>query len=87
MVKLLEPHDQGELAFVRSLLDANAIRYFVQNEHFGSLYPGLPSVACAVMVHDEDARRAERLIRMLINNRSGQANEEWGQVRPLRQVR
>jgi hypothetical protein len=39
------------------------------------------------MVHDEDARRAERLIRMLINNRSGQANEEWGQVRPLRRVR
>jgi len=87
MVKLLEPHDQGELAFVRSLLDANAVRYFVQNEHFGSLYPGLTSVACAVMVHDEDARRAEQLIRMLINNRSGQAKEEWGQVRRLRRVR
>ena len=86
MIKLLEPHDQGELAFVRSLLDANGIRYFVQNEHFGSLYPGLPSVGCAIMVHDGDARRAERLIHALIAGRSERSNEERGQVRTLRRV-
>ena len=57
MVKLIEPLDQGELAFVKSLLDANGIRYFVQNEHFGSLYPGLPSVA-SVVVDEADVKRA-----------------------------
>lgn len=86
MVKLLEPHDQGELAFVRSLLDANDICYFVHNEHFGSLYPGLTSVTCAIMVSDEDAKKAERLIQMLINNRAGRSDERWGQVRPLRRI-
>jgi putative signal transducing protein len=85
MTKLLEPQDQGELAFIRSLLDANHIHYFVQNEHFGSLYPGLPFVSCAVMVHDADARRAERLIQVLLKNRLDRSDEEWGQVRPLRE--
>ncbi len=84
MVKLLDPQDQGELAFIKSLLDANRIRYFVQNEHFGSLYPGLLSVPCTVMVHDGDARRAERLIRILVKSRSNGSPDEWGQVRPLR---
>lgn len=85
MMKLLEPQDQGELAFIKSLLDANHIQYFVQNEHLGSLYPGLPFVGCAVMVHDADGRRAERLIQILLKNRSDRSEEEWGQVRPLRE--
>jgi hypothetical protein len=85
MVKLLEPQDQGELAFLKSLLDANRIRYFVQNEHFGSLYPGLPFVGSMVMVHDADARRAERLIQVLMKSRSDRSDGEWGQVRSLRE--
>jgi len=81
MVKLIEPLDQGELAFVKSLLDANGIRYFVQNEHFGSLYPGLPSV-CSVMVDETDAKRAGKLVRRLVKR---QETEAFGQVRRLRQ--
>jgi hypothetical protein len=38
-----------------------------------------------VMVHDADARRAERLIQVLLKNRSDRSDEEWGQVRPLRE--
>ena len=82
MVKLIEPLDQGELAFVKSLLEANGIRYFVQNEHFGSLYPGLPSVGSVVMVDEADAKRAGKLIRRLVKR---QETEEFGQVRRLRQ--
>ena len=81
MVKLIEPLDQGELAFVKSLLDANGIRYFVQNEHFGSLYPGLPSVA-SVVVDEADAKRAGKLIRRLVKRQEAEA---FGQVRRLRQ--
>jgi hypothetical protein len=64
MVKLRESHDEGELAVIKSLLDANDIAYFVQNEHFGSLYPGtaLSFNTRVVMVEESDAIRAEILL-------------------------
>lgn len=65
-VKLLESHDVGEVAFVRSLLDANGIVYFVQNEHFGSLYPGIPlppNNGIVMMVEEADLERAGTLVR------------------------
>jgi hypothetical protein len=62
IVKLIEVDDEGKLALIKSLLDGNGIRYFVQNEHFGSLYPGLAFNARVVMVHDSDLARAGTLI-------------------------
>ena len=64
MVKLIEPQDEGELALIKSLLEGNGIPYFVQNEHFGSLYPGLalPFNARVVMVEESDIVRAETLL-------------------------
>jgi hypothetical protein len=64
MVKLRESHDEGELAVIRSLLDGNGIAYFIQNEHFGSLYPGsvLPFNTRVLMVGEDDAARAETLL-------------------------
>lgn len=64
MVKLIEPQDEGELALIKSLLEGNDIPYFVQNEHFGSLYPGLalPFNARVVMVEESDIGRAETLL-------------------------
>ena len=40
LLPIYECHDEGELSIIKSLLEANAIPFFVQNEHFGSLYPG-----------------------------------------------
>jgi hypothetical protein len=64
IVKLIEARDEGELVLIKSLLDGNDIRYFVQNEHFGSLYPGLalPFNTRVVMVHESDLGRAGTLI-------------------------
>jgi hypothetical protein len=64
MVKLIEPYDEGELALIKSLLEGNDIPYFVQNEHFGSLYPGLalPFNARVVMVEESDMARAGTLL-------------------------
>ena len=64
MVKLIEPRDEGELALIKSLLDGNQIMYFIQNEHFGSLYPGLPLPfnSRVVMVEESDLSRAETLL-------------------------
>jgi Putative prokaryotic signal transducing protein len=67
MVKLRESHDEGELALIQSLLDANNIAYFIQNEHFGSLYPGsvLPFNTRILMVRESDIAKAETLLREL----------------------
>jgi hypothetical protein len=64
LVKLIEPQDEGKLALIRSLLDANGIPFFVHNEHFGSLYPGLslPFNRRVVMVDDTDLNRAAVLV-------------------------
>jgi hypothetical protein len=68
MVKLIEPKDEGELILIKSLLDANDISYFVRNEHFGSLYPGLalPFNSRVVMVYQSDLGRAETLLSRLV---------------------
>ena len=64
MVKLIESYDEGELALIKSLLEGSGIPYFVQNEHFGSLYPGvaLPFNARVVMVDESDMGRAGTLL-------------------------
>jgi hypothetical protein len=77
MVKLIEPYDEGELALIKSLLEGSDIPYFVQNEHFGSLYPGLalPFNARVVMVDESDLGRAETLLEELT---AGRRTDEAG---------
>ncbi len=67
LVPLIEPQDEGELAFIKSLLDGNGIRYFIRNEHFGGLYPGLPLPfnRRMVLVDEEEYERAGLLIQEL----------------------
>ena len=64
MVKLVEPQSEGELALIKSLLEGNGIRYYVQNEFFGGLYPGLslPFNRRAVMVEERELERAGILL-------------------------
>ena len=64
-VKLIEPNDPGELAFIRSLLDGNGICYTVRGEHFSSLYSGVSALACAVMVEEWEFDRAAILLSKL----------------------
>ena len=64
MVKLIKPKDLGELALVKSLLEGNHIPYFIQNEHFGSLYGG---ATCMVMVAESDIERAGILMSKLLH--------------------
>jgi len=39
--KIYECHDEGEISFIKSLLEGSGITFVVENEHFGSLYPGV----------------------------------------------
>ncbi len=80
LVKLIEPQDEGQLAVIKSLLDGNDIPYFVQNEHFGSLYHGLslPFNKRVLMVDETDLVRAETLLGEFKDEESGGKDEERG---------
>jgi len=65
MRKLFTPENEVDLAFVRGLLDEEGIRYFVHNDHFGSLRIG-PVIPLfnekTVMVAPADEERARAVI-------------------------
>ncbi len=64
-VKLHSPQDEAELAFLRSVLDLEAIPYFVHNDRFGTLEIG-PRIDLynvkTIMVPEEYADQARDLI-------------------------
>ncbi len=67
-VKLLESQDVGQVAVLKSVLDANGVPAFIQNEHFGSLYPGIPlplNSGMMVMVDESALERATALLQDL----------------------
>jgi hypothetical protein len=65
MIHLIDAHDAGELAIIKSLLDGNRIAYVIYGEHVSSLYPGVPFLVSRVMVDESDRTRAEILLSRL----------------------
>ncbi len=66
MTKLLAPRDENELVLIVSLLEGDGIDFFVQNEYFGGLYPGLnifPFNERVILVAEADFDRASLLAR------------------------
>ena len=71
MVEVFIPRDEGELAIAKSILDSEEIKYFVKNDHFGSLYAGA-SISFfnekIIYVAEEQAEEAKELLKILIDN-------------------
>ena len=65
--KIYEGHDEGEISIIKSLLEANAIPFVIENENFGSLYPGgsIPFNARNILVPEEDVDRVQILLSRL----------------------
>ena len=65
--KIYECHDEGEISFIKSLLEANEITFVVENENFGSLYPGgsIPFNGRNILVPEEDVDRVQILLSRL----------------------
>jgi putative signal transducing protein len=64
MTRLLVPCDETELMLLTSILEGSGIEFHVQNEHFGSLYPGLnifPFNERVILVAESDFDRASLL--------------------------
>ena len=82
-VKLLESQDVGEVAVLKSVLDANRVPHFIQNEHFGSLYPGIPlppNSGMMVMVHEAELKRAAALLREMTRPELRLLSDEEGET-------
>ena len=65
MKRLYTPSDESELVFLKSMFEASGMPYYVQNEHFGSMYSGsfMSSLnAKTIMVHDDIFDDAKDLI-------------------------
>jgi hypothetical protein len=62
--KLYSPENEAELAVIRSILDGEAIEYFVHNDHYGSLQIG-PKIdlfnAKTIMVPESQYERAQEI--------------------------
>ena len=65
IVHLMDVHDVGELAMIKSLLDGNRIPYVIHDEHVSSLYPGVPFLVSRIMVDDSHRGRAITLLSRL----------------------
>jgi hypothetical protein len=65
--KIYECHDEGEISIIKSLLEGNGITFFVENEHFGSLYPGgtIPFNGRNILVPEDDVDRVQILLSRL----------------------
>jgi transcription termination factor Rho len=65
MIKLFSPETEIELAFLKGILEAEKIHYYVKNDHFGNLRPG-PQIylfnAKTIYVSESDIERAENIL-------------------------
>lgn len=71
MTKLLSPRDEAELMVLTSLLECDGIDFYVQNEFFGGLYPGLnifPFNERVILVAESDFDRASLLARDFLSS-------------------
>lgn len=78
MIKLLIPRDENELMLLTSLLEGNGIDFFVQNEYFGGLYPGLnifPFNERVILVAEADFDRASLLARDFLDSIQGEPRQ------------
>ena len=79
MRKLYSPENDAELALIKSVLDGEGVRYFVHNDHFGSLKVG-PKIelfnAKTIMVPDDEYERTHEIIEDFISNQEIKSEDE-----------
>ena len=71
MKKLYIPSNESELVFIKSVLEAEEVPFYVQNDNFGSLYSGAYMNyfnAKTVMVPEEYYEDAKQIIQSVIKD-------------------
>lgn len=74
-VAILETHNEGDRVFLKSILDAEGITYFIQGEHVAHyLFNALPM---RVMVKKEQAGRVREILKEIeMSDADGDDHEE-----------
>ncbi len=92
MIELHSPDSEGEMLFLKSLLDDAGIPYYVHNERFGSLLAG-PQIAHynrkTIWVHEADREDAAALISDFLDRTAVDepwARQEYSLAEKLRMV-
>ncbi|MEM7009596.1 MAG: DUF2007 domain-containing protein [Thermodesulfobacteriota bacterium] len=71
MKKLYIPSDESELVFIKSILEADEIPFYVLNDNFGSLYSGAYMNffnAKTIMVPEDYYEEAKEVIKSVIKD-------------------
>ena len=79
MKKLYIPTNESELVFIKSVLEADEVPFYVQNENFGSLYSGAYMSffnAKTIMVPEDYYEDAKEIIASVIKDAEFVENKE-----------
>ena len=79
MKKIHAPINEEELTVLKSVLEAEGIRFFVKNEHFSSMYPFLQITSSnekAFFVSDDDEPRARAVVEDYLKKVGGDSGED-----------
>ena len=95
MIELYSPSNETELALLKGILDGEGIRYFVRNDHFGSMQVG-PRIELfnekTILVDALDYDRAKELVSDFIATAQEEGPEDqpthslWDKVRMALEV-
>jgi hypothetical protein len=90
MKKLYSPNSESELAILKSLLDGEGFRYFVHNDHFGTLKTG-PNINLfnekTILVSEEHFEQASELISDYLKRvKSDTTKSEYSLIDKLRMI-
>jgi hypothetical protein len=90
MKKLHSPNSEAELVIIRSLLDGEGFRYFVPNDHFGTLKTG-PKITLlnekTILVSEDHFEQASELISDYLNSvKSDTLKSEYTLIDKIRMI-
>ena len=71
VIKLYTPEDDVQLAMLKGIFESEGIHFFVHNDNFGSMRPGIRIALFnnkTIMVHEKDHDRAQEILRNFLGN-------------------
>ena len=71
MIKLFTPESDVQLAMLKGIFESEGIHFFVHNDNFGSMRPGIRIALFnkkTIMVQEQDLDRAQEILRNFLGN-------------------
>lgn len=71
MIKFFTPENDVQLAMLKGIFESEGIHFFVHNDNFGSMRPGIRIALFnkkTIMVHEQDLERAQEILKNFLGN-------------------